>query len=158
MRHRVSKVKFRGGRDSTRMMTRKLLMNFLNKGKLTSTEKRIKVLRSKTEVIVNKAKRNSQSDKNYIQSRLNDKKTLGVVINQIAPNFTDRSSGYVRIVKLPHRATDGAKLARLEWIKPVVLEEEKKSTQPKVVKKESSSAKTVKSTKVSKKAVKVAKK
>lgn len=120
--------------SSAKKVTRKLLNNFLKIGRITTTEKRVKILRTQAEIMINKAKRNAQSDKNYLLSKLADRKTVEILTVQIAPVFKNRVGGYVRIVKLARRDSDGAKIARLEWTEPVVLEQkiETKKTVPKV--------------------------
>ena len=54
-----------------------------------------------------------------------------ILVSQIAPSLTKVSSGYTRIVSMGQRGTDGAQIARLEWVYPVVLETEKKIVEKK---------------------------
>lgn len=152
MKNQIKKIKFRGGGDASRMLVRKLLNNFFKEGRITTTEKRIMVLRSQAEIAINKAKRNTQSDKNYLLSKLADRKTLEILTAQIAPVFKSRVGGYVRVIKLARRDTDGAKIARLEWTEPVVIEKKQKQkaeletkvkTEKVTVKKKAISKKTV---------------
>ena len=139
MRHRSNKPKFKGGSDSTRSVIRKLLSNFFKEGHLTSTEKRIKILRSEAEILITKAKNGKESDKNYLLRKLGDQKTINIVTEQIAPVFKDRVGGFVRIIKLTQRKSDGARVARLEWTNPVVLS---KDIEAKVKKEKSEEKKT----------------
>lgn len=121
-------------RDTRRMLVRKLLTNFFKHGKTVSTEKRIKELRSHVEIIVNKAKKNTEADKNYMLRKLADRKIIDFVVDQIVPVFKERVGGYVRVIKLPYRQADGAKSARLEWTMPIAKEVQKKTTKVKSVK------------------------
>lgn len=125
MRHRVKKIKFKGGRDATRMLVRQLLKSFIVEGKMTSSPTKIAVLRSQIEILVHKAKNNTEADRNYILKSLSDKKTITILQKNIAPNFKDRVGGYVRMTKLSKRSLDGKPLARLEWVTPVIIEEKK---------------------------------
>lgn len=126
MKKRIKKIKFKGGSDATQMMVRKLLNNFIVEGKITTTQKRVKVMKPLVEIIINKAKRNSESDRNFMFRKLDNKKSISMIVEQIAPIFKDRVGGYVRVVRLQNRATDDAKIARLEWTLPVVMEKESK--------------------------------
>ena len=125
MRHRVKKIKFKGGHDATRMLVRQLLKSFILAGHMTSSPTKIAVLRSRIEVLVHKAKNNSQADRNYIFKSIADKKIVGILFTKIAPVFKDRTGGYVRVIKLSKRGLDNKELARLEWVSPVILEEKK---------------------------------
>lgn len=131
MRHRVKKIKFKGGHDSTRMLVRQLLKSFITAGKMTSSPTKIAVLRSQIEILVHKAKKNTEADRNYILKSLSDRKTIALLQNNIAPAFKDRVGGYVRMTKLSKRSIDGKPLARLEWVSLVIMEEKKPSVQSK---------------------------
>lgn len=151
MKRGVKKIKFRGGNDATRAMTRKLLKNFIRSGKITTTERRVAIIRSQIEILVNKAKRNSLSDRNILLSKLADEKLVNIVIEQIAPVFKGKTGGYVRMVKLLQRQSDGAKLSRLEWSLPVVLEQKKPENRKPEVKQKPAPKSTTKKPKASSK-------
>src|SRR5438552_2143001 len=115
MEHARKNLRFKYGKDANKMLLRKLAKNFILKGKLTTTEKKAKFLKPNIEILVNGAKKNSQSAMNNLKSRLADKKVLEILINQVAPVFKNRVGGYVRLVKLSQRESDGSKMARIEW-------------------------------------------
>ncbi len=121
MRHRIKKVKFGGGRDANRMLARKLLVNFLIKGKLETSLAKAKTMRSLIERTVEKSKEKSEANKNYLLKMVDQKKVVNILFDQIGPVFKDRHGGYVRIVKLGRRSSDGGEMARIEWTQPVVL-------------------------------------
>lgn len=122
MRHRVKKIKFNFGKDANKMLLRKLAVNFLTKGSLKTTLAKGKVLKSFLERLVSRMKVKSEVNKNYLIRYLGDSKLVENCFKNIGPVFSNVNGGYVRIIKLNFRSTDGAFLARLEWTKPVVLE------------------------------------
>lgn len=126
MKHRKKVLKFSYGRDSKRALIRKLFLNFLGHGKITTTQHRAKFLKSYSEKLVNYAKKDSQSTKNLLQKKLNDKKAVKVLVDQVAPIFKEKKSGYVRLHRLTQRESDGALMSKLEWSLPVVLAESEK--------------------------------
>ena len=126
MRHRIKKTKFSKGKDANKMLLKKLSSNFLTHGKITTTQKKAKAVKSEIDRIVSKSKKKTQSNKNYLLSHLTQKNLVTVLFDQIAPIVKTRTGGYTRIIKLGTRDSDGAEMARVEWVDRVVLNQEKK--------------------------------
>lgn len=51
-----------------------------------------------------------------IQSYLRDKEMTNKLVNVVAPRYTERNGGYLRILKLGPRHGDNAPMARIELI------------------------------------------
>ncbi len=134
MRHRVKKIKFKQGKDANKMLMRKLLFNFMMKGKITTTIKKVKLLRSDVDRLVEKAKVENEANKNRLLKMLGADTLLQKVFKDVGIPLKDKKSGYTRIIKLGRRESDGSEKARLEWVYPIVMEavrpkiEEKKPT------------------------------
>jgi len=126
MRHRIKKNKIRWGKDANKMILRKLLFNFLRDGKLMTTLKKAKIIKSYIDKIVSKSKEKNEANKNYLLKFLNNKKIVNFLFNSIGPLFSTVNGGYIRLVKLSQRESDGSLMAKLEWTKPVIIEEKKK--------------------------------
>lgn len=130
MKHRVKKIKFKHGKDANRMLIKKLLLNFVKKGKIKTTIKKGKVLKSLVDRLINLAKKNK---KHLILKYINNKKTAEFLVNKVAPIFSDRMTGFTSIKKMGKRLSDGSEMVILSWIKPVVISnkdgDEKKQTQ-----------------------------
>lgn len=133
MRHRVKKIKFRAGYDANKMLVKKLVVNFLERGKITTTLKKAKVLKSVIERLVEKAKEKTESNKNYLLRHVTDKKTIKFLFETVGPTLKKTVGGYVKVVRLGARDSDGTETARLEWAYPIVIEE-KEEKKPKVKK------------------------
>lgn len=123
MRHRIKKIKFTQGADANRALERKLVRNFIENGKIVSTQKKIRFLKQEIQRLVEHAKRDTQSSHNYLLKKIGDGKTINFLKSEIRPLVKDRVGGYVKNVTLPQRASDGSRLARLEWVVPVVKKE-----------------------------------
>lgn len=104
MRHRIKKIKFRGGVDATQATVKKMVRNFILEGTLTTSVKRAKLLRSLIDRYVNRAK---------------NKKNTGKM-SQIVETFAGRTGGYVKIARLGTRLGDGAEMAKAEWTLPII--------------------------------------
>lgn len=130
--HGIKKIKVKSGRDANRMLVKKLLINFLKSGHMVTTEKKAKILKTVIERMVDKAKKNDQASKNVMLSNFTNKKAVSVLVEQVAPEFKDRTGGYVRVIRLNERENDGSQMSRIEWVSPVVLNWENKKTEKKV--------------------------
>lgn len=123
MRHGYRKIKFKQGKDANKMLLRKLAINFLAHGKINTTYKRAKTLKTWIEKIVEKSKQETQANKNYLLKILTNKKTIKFLFSQVGPLLRDKTGGYVRVVKLQERLSDGSLICRLDWVYPVVVKE-----------------------------------
>lgn len=133
MKHRIRTVKLKYGRNANKMLTRKLLKNFIIRGKMTTTEKKIKVVKQQVEKLVHFAKKNTEATRILLRSRLADRKVEDTLIKSVAPVFKDKPSGFTTLIHLTQRDSDGAAIARLLWSLPVVLEKPIKKVKVKEV-------------------------
>jgi len=137
MYHRVKKIKFKAGYDATRMLIKKLLYNFLIRGKIKTTFVRAKVLKSKIESLVEKMKEENEKNKRFFINYFGKRNLNPLFFKVIGSVFKEVKGGYVRIIKLGKRDSDGADIAQVEWTKPVVYENlENKKTKKKAINKE----------------------
>ena len=123
--------KFGSGKDANRMLVRKLSGSFFLRGTLTTTVPRAKALRPFIEHMVHLAKKNTEGTKNVLLSKTGNKKLVAILTGQIAPVFSEKTSGFLRIIKLGSRASDGSQMGKLEWTLPVVVEAEEKKIKAK---------------------------
>lgn len=121
MKHSVKKIKFKSGKDANEMLMRKMASNLIAHGRMVTTEAKAKALRPFIERLVTKAKNQTEADKNYLLRYFPDKKRMTVLLEQIGPAFKDRNGGYVRIVRLNQRDSDGTMMSRIEWTQPITV-------------------------------------
>jgi large subunit ribosomal protein L17 len=126
MRHRYKKAKFGHGHDANKMLMRKMVINFINRGKINTTLAKAKALKPIVETLVEKAKEVNEANKNFLLRKIGRKETVEVMFKEVGPAVKDIIGGYVRVVKMGRRESDGAEAARLEWAYPVVLEDKAK--------------------------------
>ncbi len=112
----VHKIKFRKGRDANRSLIKKSVTDFIRYGKMEVSVKKAKVLKAVIDRLVHKAQRNTNADKNMLLRAIGDKRLITVLTNEIAPKFTDRTSGFIKMQRLGRRLGDGAEIARIEWV------------------------------------------
>ena len=120
MRHRVKKIKFSNGIDANRALVRKLAVNFFLKGKLTTTLSKAKAIKPVIERLIEKMKVKTESNVNYLKQKLDSKEVLEIAYKDISPIISKINGGYVRVIKLGQRESDGAEVGRIEWVYPII--------------------------------------
>jgi len=125
MKHRAKKIKFGYGIDANRMLFRKMMLNFLQNAKLTTTISKAKALKSHLERVISKSRVKSEANKNYLLKFFPKQVVIDIMFGQVGPAFSKLTGGYVRVVRLNERVTDGALIGRVEWAHPIVIKWQK---------------------------------
>ena len=115
MKHSNKIKKFGRVKKQRNAMLQNLAASFILQEKTTSTETKIKTLRPLVEKMITTAKQDSVSRRRNLLSLL-DKKAVSKLFSDIGPRFNQRPGGYTKIIKLPPRLSDNAKMATLRFI------------------------------------------
>lgn len=126
MRHRVKKIKFKKGKNANSMLMKKLAINFLERGKITTTKAKAKALISYLEKLLTKAKEESEANKNVLLKRFGNRPIVYRLFKEIGPVLKAKNSGFLKLTNLGQRMSDGSEEAKVEWTVPVVIEKPKK--------------------------------
>jgi large subunit ribosomal protein L17 len=122
MKHLKKGRKFSREKGQREAMLKIMLGNFLLKEKMRTTEAKSKELKTLVEKFISKTKNILVDGKiaNLPQLRiLMSKLPRNIsteILKKIAEKFQGRTGGYVRIIKLGRRNSDGAKMAVIEMI------------------------------------------
>ena len=114
MIHSVNKIKFKSGKDANEMLIRKLAFNFFQSGRMVTTLKKAKVMKTTVDILVGKMKEKKESNKNWLLRYMPDIKTVNILFDQVGPSIQNISGGFVRVIKLNQRDSDGTLMAQLE--------------------------------------------
>lgn len=121
MRKRVFGRRLSRNTHQRKALFKNLATALITFGKITTTEAKGKAVIPFIEKAVTLAKKNRVFDRRLLLS-LFPKVTALKLLDEIAPQLNDRTSGFVRIVKIGQRPSDNASMVVLEWtsvIKPV---------------------------------------
>lgn len=96
---------------------RNLIVAVLRYEQIRTTEARAKEVRGQVERIITLAKQGTLASRRRIIAELPDEPlVIEKLINEIAPKYGDRSSGYTRVIRIGNRAGDAAPIVQLELV------------------------------------------
>jgi large subunit ribosomal protein L17 len=84
--------------------------------RIKTTLAKAKALRQYIEPLVTKAKDDSMHNRRVVFSYLHDKEAVKELFGPVAAKVGDRPGGYVRIIRLGFRRSDGAEMAMIEFV------------------------------------------
>jgi large subunit ribosomal protein L17 len=127
-----------------------LAQALIKNGKIVTTRAKAKAVISSIEKMVTLAKRGDIAARQNVLSKLdNRRESVEVLFKEVAKAFSNKKSGFVRIISLPRRVGDNAQMVRMEWTEKVASSEK-----PVAISKETKDKKTEEVVKKAKKSVK----
>jgi large subunit ribosomal protein L17 len=116
MRHAVKGRKLGRTTSHREALFRNQLQSLVDKEKIVTTLPKAKELRPIAEKVITRGKHGSLHDRRWVLRWVLKRDLVKKVFDEIAPRFTERPGGYLRIVKLGPRQGDGAEMAVLELV------------------------------------------
>lgn len=117
MRHLRKNKKFGRTVNKRQALLSGLVQSLIEREKIVTTAAKAKSIKPRLEQIITKGKKKDLSTVRYLHRRL-DSQNAKKVYDVLSPRYQARAGGYVRILKLPPRKSDGAAMAVIELIKP----------------------------------------
>ena len=108
-----------------RAMMRNMAISLFRHERIRTTRARSKVLRSYAEKLITRAKRNLNEDlkpevvlhnHRELLRYLPDREVVLHLLKEIAPAYRERNGGYIRLIHLPERASDGSRMSIVELV------------------------------------------
>jgi large subunit ribosomal protein L17 len=116
MRHNAAGRKL-GRKTGHRLaMFRNQLASLVASERIVTTVAKAKELRPLAERMVTQGKRGTVHARRLVGRWVPDRELIKKLFDEIAPRFSSRPGGYLRIVKLGSRQGDGAEMAILEFV------------------------------------------
>ncbi len=117
MAHGIDGRKLSRKTGPRKALYKSLIVAVLRYETIKTTEARAKEVRGQVERIITLAKDGSLASRRRIIAELpNEPLVIDKLLNEIAPKYGDRSSGFTRLVKLGQRAGDAAPIVQLELV------------------------------------------
>lgn len=92
---------------------------FLN-GSIRTGRAKAKELRSLAERLITFAKRGDLHARRQVLRRIQNKRLVSKLFDEIGPSFADRNGGYTRLLKLGNRRGDNSEVCLVELVEEVV--------------------------------------
>ncbi|MBU1102421.1 50S ribosomal protein L17 [Patescibacteria group bacterium] len=108
--------KFGRTTNQRRAFLKSLTANLILKEKIKTTEARAKELRFLIERLITIAKKGTIASQRLVAAAL-PARAAKKLVKEISPRFSERKGGYVRLIKLGRRLSDGAKIVFIELLK-----------------------------------------
>ena len=122
MNKKVFGLKLSRSRPAREALFSALSRAMILSGKIVTTHAKAKAIQGEVEKFVTLAKKGDLSSRRRALSRLdNAKDALDALFANVAPAFAERQSGFTRIISLPRRTGDNAKMVRMEWTEKIAV-------------------------------------
>ncbi len=116
MRHRVHKKNFSRNTLQRKALFRNLMVDLFMHERIETTVTRAKVIKSLAEKVVTLGKKGDLHAKRTALSYVPNRAAIAKLFGEIAPRFSKRNGGYLRVVKTRTRLKDQAPLAVIEFV------------------------------------------
>jgi large subunit ribosomal protein L17 len=116
MRHRAKGRQLSRTASHRKATLNNLATSLFTHDRIVTTEARAKELRPFAERLITLARRGDLHARRLVERRLKDKAATTKLFAVLGKRFAARPGGYTRIIKLGHRAGDGAEVARIELL------------------------------------------
>jgi len=108
--------RFGGSASHQRLMMANLAASLFAAEAIVTTEAKAKALRPVAEKLITKAKKGGVHERRQVIATIHDQDVTHKLFADIAPRYTHRPGGYLRILKLGPRPGDNAPMARVELV------------------------------------------
>ena len=97
-------------------MLANMAMSLFTHKKIKTTDARAKALRPVVDRLITNAKKDTLASKRQVAKTVHVKEVFKKLYSEIVPQFSDRKSGYTRVMKLGVRRGDGAPISVVELL------------------------------------------
>jgi large subunit ribosomal protein L17 len=117
MAHRIDGRKLGRTHGPRMALYRNLVISVLRYEQVQTTEAKAKEVRGMVERVITLARDGSLTARRRVISELpNEPLVIDKLFREIAPKYSDRTSGFTRIVRLGQRAGDAAPIVQIELV------------------------------------------
>lgn len=134
MRHRIRGKKLARTTSQRKALFRHLIASFFLHEEIKTTLSKARAIKGLVDKLVTKAKKGTLHNQRLIHAFLQNKKATKKLVEEIAPRFKKRTSGFARIVRLGKRRGDAAEITKIELVEKEKKEKKKAKKKGKTTK------------------------
>ncbi len=116
MRHRVSGKLFGRTANQRKALLRGLMASLFEHQRIETTLAKAKEVKRLAERVITLGLKGDLHSRRIALSHVPSRRAVAKLFNEIAPRFSGRNGGYLRLVQTRNRVNDGAPMAVLEFI------------------------------------------
>ncbi|MEK7712408.1 MAG: 50S ribosomal protein L17, partial [Nitrospirota bacterium] len=116
MRHKVSGRLFGRTANQRKALLKGIVSSLLEYQRIETTLAKAKAAKGIAEKIVTMGIKGDLHSKRLVLSYIPNRAVVSKLFSEIAPRFSNRNGGYLRLVQTRNRVNDGAPMAVLEFI------------------------------------------
>lgn len=116
MKKRKKGKKFHREKDQREALIQGLIEALTKNEAITTTESRAKTLRTKIEKLITKLSKKEKANALKAAKKEIAPEPAKKLVEEIVPQYEDRPGGYVRILKLGPRKSDGTEMTRIQFV------------------------------------------
>jgi len=116
MRHRKAGLKLNKTASHRQSMFKNMTTSLFKHDRIRTTDVKAKELRRWADHVITLAKRGDLHARRQVMNIIRDKNLVHELFENAAEKFSNRSSGYTRIIKIGRRAGDAAPISLIELI------------------------------------------
>lgn len=106
-----------------RLMLANLATSLFEHGRITTTEAKARRLRPVAERLITKAKKGDLHNRRQVMRKIRDKSVVHTLFTEIGPRYENRPGGYTRITKIGTRRGDNARMAVIELVEALTVQQ-----------------------------------
>ena len=116
MRHKVSGRLFGRTANQRKALLRGLMASLFEYQRIETTLAKAKEVKKLAERVITLGVRGDLHSKRVALSHVPNRAAIAKLFNEIAPRFSGRNGGYLRLIQTRNRVNDGAPMAVLEFV------------------------------------------
>ena len=116
MRHRKAGRQLNRNSSHRKAMFRNMTASLIEHELIKTTLPKARELRRVAEPLITMAKEDGVAKRRRAFDRLRNKVAVGKLFDELGPRYKDRPGGYLRILKMGHRAGDAAPMALVQLV------------------------------------------
>lgn len=122
MRHKVYGKHLNRDKNERQALYRGLIRNLILQESITTTEAKVKAITGVIDKLISHGRTGSNATLNVIKSFLPQKEVSKKLIEDIAPRYKSRASGFTSRVRIGPRQGDGAMMVKISLVEADLVE------------------------------------